>query len=77
MKILLDTQIFLWFVSSDNRLSTDIVNSIRDPDNQIYLSVVSIWECIVKCQLGKLPLPESPEYIFPNNAIAIKLQILT
>ncbi|MBD2448037.1 type II toxin-antitoxin system VapC family toxin [Nostoc sp. FACHB-152] len=67
MKILLDTHIFLWFISSDNRLSTDIINSIRNPDNQIYLSVVSIWECIIKYQLGKLPLPESPEIYIPKQ----------
>ncbi len=64
MKILLDTHIFLWFISGDNRLSIDICNSIRDSGNQVYLSVVSIWECIVKYKLGKLPLPESPEIYF-------------
>lgn len=61
MKILLDTHIFLWFISGDNRLSVDVRDVIRDSGNEVYLSVVSIWECIVKYQLGKLPLPESPE----------------
>lgn len=61
MKILLDTHIFLWFISSDNRLSTDVRDAIRNSDNEVYLSVVSIWESIVKYQLGKLPLPASPE----------------
>ena len=67
MKILLDTHIFLWFISGDNRLSIDICNSIRDSGNEVYLSVVSIWECIVKYQLGKLPLPESPEIYLPKQ----------
>ncbi|MFN6512985.1 MAG: type II toxin-antitoxin system VapC family toxin [Nostoc sp. CreGUA01] len=61
MKILLDTHIFLWFISGDNQLSTDVRDIISDPDNEVYLSVVSIWECIVKYKLGKLPLPESLE----------------
>lgn len=61
MKILLDTHIFLWFISGDSRLSTDVREVIRAPDNEIYLSVVSVWESIIKYQLGKLPLPESPE----------------
>ncbi|WP_373526647.1 type II toxin-antitoxin system VapC family toxin [Nostoc sp.] len=61
MKILLDTHIFLWFISSDNRLLTDVRDAIRNSDNEVYLSVVSIWESIVKYQLGKLPLPASPE----------------
>jgi PIN domain nuclease of toxin-antitoxin system len=61
MKILLDTHIFLWFISGDSRLSADIRDAIRNTDNEVYLSVVSIWESIIKHQLGKLPLPESPE----------------
>jgi PIN domain nuclease of toxin-antitoxin system len=67
MKILLDTHIFLWFISGDSRLSTDVRDAIRDPDNEIYLSVVSVWESIVKYQLGKLPLPESPETYLPKQ----------
>ncbi len=67
MKILLDTHIFLWFISGDNRLSIDICNCIRDSGNEVYLSVVSIWECIVKYQLGKLPLPEPPEIYLPRQ----------
>lgn len=67
MKILLDTHIFLWFISGDSRLSTDLRDAIRNPDNEIYLSVVSVWESIVKYQLGKLPLPESPEIYLPKQ----------
>ncbi|WP_414545054.1 type II toxin-antitoxin system VapC family toxin [Nostoc sp. CCY0012] len=67
MKIILDTHVFLWFISGDNRLSTDVRDSICNLDNQIYLSVVSMWESIVKYQLGKLPLPESPELYFPKQ----------
>ena len=67
MKILLDTHIFLWFISGDSRLSADIRDVVRDPDNEIYLSVVSVWECIVKYQLGKLPLPEPPEIYLPKQ----------
>jgi PIN domain nuclease of toxin-antitoxin system len=67
MKILLDTHIFLWFISGDSRLSTDVRDAIRDSDNEIYLSVVSVWESIVKYQLGKLPLPEAPETYLPKQ----------
>jgi len=67
MKILLDTHIFLWFISGDAQLSTDVRDAIRDPDNQVYLSAVSVWEAIVKYQLGKLPLPEHPETYLPKQ----------
>ncbi|NBD17109.1 MAG: PIN domain-containing protein [Cyanobacteria bacterium] len=67
MRILLDTHIFLWFISGDAQLSTNVRDSIRDPDNEVYLSSVSVWEAIVKYQLGKLPLPESPETYLPKQ----------
>lgn len=67
MKLLLDTHVFLWFISGDRRLSNDLRDSIRDSDNEVYLSVVSVWEAIIKYQLGKLPLPESPETYLPKQ----------
>jgi PIN domain nuclease of toxin-antitoxin system len=65
MKLLLDTHVFLWFISGDKRLPATVRDRIRDRDNEVYLSVVSIWEAIVKYQIGKLPLPESPETYLP------------
>lgn len=67
MRILLDTHIFLWFISGDIQLSMGVRDAIRDPDNEAYLSSVSIWEAIVKYQLGKLPLPELPEIYLPKQ----------
>ena len=67
MKIVLDTHIFLWFISGDAQLSTDVRDAIRAPDNEVYLSAVSVWEAIVKYQLGKLPLPEHPETYLPKQ----------
>jgi PIN domain nuclease of toxin-antitoxin system len=67
MKILLDTHIFLWFISGYIRLSTDIRDVIRDSNNEAYLSTISIWEVMIKYQLGKLPLPDSPETYLPKQ----------
>ncbi|WP_239651921.1 type II toxin-antitoxin system VapC family toxin [Neosynechococcus sphagnicola] len=64
---MLDTHIFLWFISGDTQLSTDVRDAIRDPDNEVYLSAISVWEAIVKYQLGKLPLPEHPETYLPKQ----------
>jgi PIN domain nuclease of toxin-antitoxin system len=67
MRILLDTHIFLWFISGDSQLSIDVRDAIRNPDNEVYLSAISVWEAIVKYQLGKLPLPEHPETYLPKQ----------
>ncbi len=65
MRLLLDTHIFLWFISADARLSTSMQQAVRDSSNEVYLSVVSLWEIIIKYQLGKLPLPDTPEHYIP------------
>lgn len=61
MKLLLDTHIFLWYISNDKNLSNSFATQIRNPVNEVYLSVVSVWETLVKHQLGKLPLPTPAE----------------
>lgn len=66
MRILLDTHIFLWFISADSRLSIVARDAIRNLNNEVFLSVVSAWEMIVKFQLGKLSLPESPDIYVPK-----------
>jgi PIN domain nuclease of toxin-antitoxin system len=67
MKLLLDTCIFLWLISGDNRLSDRIREWICDPGNDVYLSTVSIWEGIVKHQIGRLPLPQPPAEYLPTQ----------
>ncbi|MDX8129873.1 type II toxin-antitoxin system VapC family toxin [Methylomonas sp. OY6] len=61
MKVLLDTCAFLWLASDDAALSEKAKTVFQDPDNTVLLSSVSIWEVLVKHQLGKLPLPLAPE----------------
>ena len=65
MKLLLDTHIFLWYISGDHHLPKSLKDIIQDSANEVYLSVVSLWESIVKYHLGKLPLPLSPEKYLP------------
>jgi PIN domain nuclease of toxin-antitoxin system len=59
MRLLLDTHIFLWYITGDERLPTSFRQAIEESQSA-YLSVVSLWEATIKYQLGKLPLPEPP-----------------
>jgi PIN domain nuclease of toxin-antitoxin system len=65
MKLLLDTHIFLWYISGDHQLPKSLQDIIQDSANEVSLSVVSLWESIVKYHLGKLPLPLHPEKYLP------------
>lgn len=67
MRLLLDTHVFLWFILGDTRIPKQTLESIRRPENEVYLSIVSLWEVIVKHQLSKLPLPERPETYIPHQ----------
>jgi hypothetical protein len=44
MKLLLDTHVFLWYITADPKLPATFRTAIQDPANEVYLSVASIWE---------------------------------
>ncbi|WP_158809703.1 type II toxin-antitoxin system VapC family toxin [Beijerinckia sp. L45] len=54
MKLLLDTHALLWWLSDDTRLGRTARNDIADASNDILVSVVSLWEIVVKVRIGKL-----------------------
>jgi PIN domain nuclease of toxin-antitoxin system len=56
MKLLLDTNAFMWWDSNLGRLSAPALAALRDPANEVWFSVVNIWEMVIKAQLGKLAL---------------------
>ena len=56
MRILVDTQAFIWFVEDDNQLPEKIKIELEDIDNSIVISIASLWEMTIKLSLGKLNL---------------------
>lgn len=67
MNLLLDTHIFLWYITNDDRLPVAVADLLRQRTNRVYLSVVSVWEALVKHQLGKLPLPSPADEYLRNR----------
>jgi PIN domain nuclease of toxin-antitoxin system len=76
MRLLLDTHVFLWYISGDARLPAQLRDDLRNPENEVWLSVVSVWEAIVKYRLNKLPLPELPEAYLPAQRQRHQIQSL-
>jgi PIN domain nuclease of toxin-antitoxin system len=58
VKLLLDTQCWLWWFSQPERLSEEAIAQIADEANEVWFSVASVWEIGIKVAIGKLPLPE-------------------
>jgi PIN domain nuclease of toxin-antitoxin system len=77
MRILIDTHIFLWLIKDDKRLSDQFCQEIQDLNNEIFLSVISIWECVIKYQVGKLSFPSSPETYLPMQRKEHLIKTLT
>jgi PIN domain nuclease of toxin-antitoxin system len=69
VRLLLDTQTFLWFILADPRLSATALGLITDPVNHKHVSPASYWEIAIKIRLGKytLPVPFEP---FMSDQIA-------
>ena len=61
MRMLLDTCALLWFLRNDEELSESAAVAIEDPTNEVFVSVVSIWEIAIKARLGKIQVPNDFE----------------
>jgi len=70
MRILLDTQCWLWMQVSPERFSPSALIQIEDPGNELLLSAASSWEIAVKVGLGKLSLPLPPADYVPDRLMS-------
>jgi PIN domain nuclease of toxin-antitoxin system len=59
MKLLLDTQIALFAITDDDRLSAKARGLIDDPENEIVVSAASVWEISIKHALARGVMPIS------------------
>jgi len=66
VRVLLDTQVWLWMLAAPERLSTPSRALVVSTDNELLLSAASAWEIAIKYALGKLRLPEPPGDLMPR-----------
>jgi PIN domain nuclease of toxin-antitoxin system len=67
MNLLLDTCTFLWIIKDAPELSERARTAFFEPENNIYLSIISVWEMVIKYQMGRLPFPEHPHQFIPRQ----------
>ena len=60
MKLLLDTHIWLWYLLGDQRLSLQLQKVIIDPNTELWLSPISIWETLILAEKGRISLQSDP-----------------
>ena len=76
MNLLLDTQCWMWWIESPERLGREALQLINAGQNRVYFSVASAWEIASKYALGKLPLPEPPAAFLPPRLARDHFQVL-
>lgn len=54
MRLLLDTQIFLWFLSDESRIAANARQAIKSSENSVLVSAASVWEIAIKASIGRL-----------------------
>ncbi len=55
LKLLLDTHVFVWAVTTPERLSEAAAEAMRARGRQVFLSSATAWELATKYRIGKLP----------------------
>jgi PIN domain nuclease of toxin-antitoxin system len=58
LRLLLDTHIWLWSLLASDRLGKRTAHEIRNPENERWLSPVSIWEALTLNAKGRIRLPD-------------------
>lgn len=69
MRALLDTHVFVWWITDHAQLSNRAKTFIQAGTNELLLSAASGWELAIKTQLGRLQWPEPPERFIPKQVI--------
>jgi PIN domain nuclease of toxin-antitoxin system len=76
MKLLLDTHSFIWFFEGDNRLPLNARQLIADENNELMLSIASIWEMAIKTSISKLTLSKSFERVINEHVLISDIGVL-
>lgn len=71
MRVLLDTHVFLWWITDDPRLSPKARQIIGTGTNDLFLSAASGWEIAIKAGLGRLQLQENKLERFMTDQLAL------
>jgi PIN domain nuclease of toxin-antitoxin system len=61
---LLETHTLIWFIEGDDSLPNHLKLIIGKPENDIFVSLASLWGIAIKRSIGKLPISKDVEQIY-------------
>ena len=59
MRALLDTHVWLWYLLADERLSQEHRRCIEDPETELWLSPISVWETHLLIERERISVTEA------------------
>lgn len=76
MKLLLDSHVFKWWRDEPNKLPPTAFSEISDLNNDVFISVVTIWELQIKIALNKFTIKGGLETAVKDEQENNNFQIL-
>jgi PIN domain nuclease of toxin-antitoxin system len=76
MKLLLDTHTFLWFIDDSPLLSAK-GKALLEADNDLLLSIGSLWEIAIELCLGKLTVAMPTEVLMTQQLTSNDIAVLS
>jgi PIN domain nuclease of toxin-antitoxin system len=67
MRFLLDTHIWIWSYLEPQKLSSEVVQELANPDHYRYLSPISIWEMLVLLEKRRIQINQEFDQWFQRS----------
>ena len=74
MNLLLDTHIWIWNELEPWKITSEINRELASPDNQLWLSPVSVWETVVLLEKRRISLIQDFRQWVDESVTALQLQ---
>ena len=69
MNYLIDTHILLWLLDDESAIPSTTLAQLKNSDNQLFVSITSVWEISIKRSLGKLVVSRPTQTIVDELAL--------
>lgn len=73
----MDTHAFIWLIEDNENLTQKIKKIYLDNSNEVYLSIASIWEMVIKISLNKLSLEGKLSTLVEKHAVGNNVKLLS
>lgn len=74
LKLLLDTHIWLWSQVEPARLGSRLASALEDPDVELWLSPISVWEALILVRKGRVAAEGNPSVWLGGLLAALPLR---